>query len=186
MTIPFGDAVKAQITQTVLSTLLERGGYRVIRLGIEELFGEVKSRELEQYRALHLPLPLRYLPDLLVASLEASQTFLVEVKFRRRFDERSAHALCAQLERQRRYWPESYAVLMISEPFVANGHFHQDFIRVLPPGATRLLVHEHLDPKRRWQNLPPLQHVFRKFSASATHQALADFVTLALRSLAKL
>jgi hypothetical protein len=186
MTIPFGDTVKAQITQAVLSALLERGGYRVIRLGIEELFVEVKGQELEQYRALRLPAQLRYLPDLLVASLDATQALLVEVKFRRRFDDGSAHGLFAQLARQRRYWPESYAVLMISEPFRADAHFHQDYIRVLPPDATCQLIDKGLDPKQRWQRMPHLQNVFRNFSASAPRQALADFVTLALKSLAKL
>jgi hypothetical protein len=62
----------------------------------------------------------RYLPDLLVASLEVSQAFLVEVKFRRSFDERSARGMFAELQRQRQHWPESYAVLMISEPFLAK------------------------------------------------------------------
>ena len=105
MTIPFGDTVKAQLTQAVISSLLEAGGYRVIRLGIEELFREVKSIELEQYRAMNLPAQLRYLPDLLVTSTATNQACLVEVKFRRRFDDSSARALFEKLERQRRYWP---------------------------------------------------------------------------------
>ena len=42
MTMQFVNIVKAQITQTLLASLLERGNYRVTRLGIEELFGEIK------------------------------------------------------------------------------------------------------------------------------------------------
>jgi hypothetical protein len=34
--------------------LFERGGYRVTRLGIEELFGEIKHLDVEQYHALAL------------------------------------------------------------------------------------------------------------------------------------
>src|ERR1700680_674357 len=50
--IDFRDAVKAQITQAVLAALLERCGYRITRLGIEELFREVKFKELAQYREM--------------------------------------------------------------------------------------------------------------------------------------
>jgi len=61
MALQFVNIVKAQITQTLLSTLLIRGGYRVTRLGIEELFGEIKYLDLPTYMALNLPLQLRYL-----------------------------------------------------------------------------------------------------------------------------
>jgi hypothetical protein len=97
--IDFRDAIKAQIAQAVLAALLERCGYRITRLGIEELFREVKFKELAQYRELALP---------------------------------------AQL----------------------------------------LQV--------RWRRLSRLQHVFSAFSDSKSDRALADFVTLALKSLAKL
>jgi hypothetical protein len=184
--IEFRDTVKARITQSVLAALLERCGYRVTRLGIEELFGEVKFKELAQYRELKLPEQLRYLPDLLVVSREESQAFLVEVKFRRRFDERSARSLFEKIKRQRRYWPESYAVLMIAEPFVPRGRFHQDYIRVLPPHETRRLLDASLAPRQRWERMPRLQGVFKALAASGGNQALADFVTLALKSLAGL
>jgi len=49
------------VTQTLLKALLERGGYRVTRLGIEELFAEVKHLDLQQYLGLHLPLQLRFI-----------------------------------------------------------------------------------------------------------------------------
>jgi hypothetical protein len=186
MTIPFGDTVKAQLTQAVISSLLEAGGYRVIRLGIEELFREVKSIELEQYRAMNLPAQLRYLPDLLVTSTATNQACLVEVKFRRRFDDSSARALFEKLERQRRYWPDSHAVLTIAEPFAPDGRFHQDYIRVLPAHATRRLIDARREPRRRWKRLPHLWQVFRELPASTDHRALADCVSQALRTLAEL
>jgi hypothetical protein len=187
MAIEFRDTVKGQITQAVLTALLERCGYRVARLGIEELFGDVKWKERQQYQ--ELPRQLRYLPDLLVASISSpaeSRPMLVEVKFRRRFDERSARNLFEALRRQRRHWPDSHAVLMIAEPFWRKARFHQDFIRVLPPGQTPDLIDGTLDPRRRWERLPHLEHVFEAFCGSEANRALADFVTLALRSLAGL
>ncbi len=180
MAIDFRDAVKAQITQAVLAALLERCGYRITRLGIEELFGEVKFKELAQYREMALPEQLRCLPDLLVASAAENRALLVEVKYRRSFDERSAH------NRQRKHWPEAYAVLMIAEPFVIDGRFHQDYIRVLPPHATARLIDQSLPPKGRWRRMPRLHDVFKALSDSGGNRALADFVTHALKSLAGL
>ena len=184
--IDFRDAVKAQITQAVLAALLERCGYRITRLGIEELFGEVKFKELAQYREMALPEQLRCLPDLLVASPAENRALLVEVKYRRSFDERSAHSLFATLDRQRKHWPEAYAVLMIAEPFVIDGRFHQDYIRVLPPHATTRLIDQSLPPKGRWRRMPRLHDVFKALSDSGGNRALADFVTHALKSLASL
>ncbi len=186
MAIDFRDAVKAQITQAVLAALLERCGYRITRLGIEELFREVKFKELAQYRELALPEQLRCLPDLLVASPAENRALLVEVKYRRSFDERAAQGLFRAIARQRQHWPEAHAVLMISHPFGSGDRFHQDYIRVLPPHATARLIDSALPPKERWQSLPRLQHVFSAFSNSAGNRALADFVTLALKSLARL
>ena len=78
MALEFANVFKGVITQTTLAALFERGGYRVTRLGIEELFWEVKHNNLEQYLGLNLPLPLRYLPDPLVAELDMSNAFMVE------------------------------------------------------------------------------------------------------------
>lgn len=186
MAIDFRDAVKAQITQAVLAALLERCGYRITRLGIEELFREVKFKELAQYREMALPEQLRCLPDLLVASPAENRALLVEVKYRRSFGESSARSLFAALDRQRKHWPEAYAVLMISQPFMCGDKFHQDYIRVLPPHATARLIDRSLSPEERWRRIPRLQHVFSAFSDSEANRALADFVTHALKSLARL
>ncbi len=120
-----------------------------------------------QYQALKLPMALRHLPDLLVASQDVSEAFLVEVKFRRNFSETSARHLHDELRGQREHWPDSYAVLMIAKPFASGAHFHQDFIRLVPPDMTDHLVDERLNLESRWNTLKHIQHVFRKFRASA-------------------
>ena len=136
MALEFTDVVKGLITQTTLAALFERGGYRVTRLGIEELFGEIKHIELEQYKRLNLPLPLRFLPDLLVAELDMSNAYMVEVKYRRRFDPK---LLYMELSRQLNHWPQTHTVVMVSEPFIANASYHQDYIRVLTPNDLEVL-----------------------------------------------
>ena len=189
MPLQFTNIVKGQITQTILKALLERGGYRVTRLGIEEFFDEIKHLDLQQYLRLNLPRNLRYLPDLLVAELDMTNAFLVEVKFRRRFDKFSAKSLYDELSRQRKHWPQSYAVIMIAEPLVAGKEFHQDHIRVLKPDETDMLIDERLPLNDRWEKLQHLQRVFMRFNNPRyIHdvQASADSLTQTLQDLAKL
>lgn len=191
--LPFQDVLKSQLTQTALTALLQQSGYRVVRLGIEELFTDVKAQPLAQYRKLAFPLRLRCLPDLLVASpdggpdllSERPRAILVEVKYRRRFDDRTARALYHQLVRQRRHWPEAYAVVMLSEAFRVDASFHQDYIRVVPPGKSQKLIEEG-DARYRWEHLPMLQTVFRRIRASEAGQAMADRVAAAIRGLERL
>ena len=189
MPLDFTNIIKGRITETLLMALFERGGYRVTRLGIEELFAEVKHLDLAKYQALALPLQLRYLPDLLVVELELTNAFLVEVKFRKKFDESATVSLHAALSKQRQYWPQAYTVIMTSEPFVPEASFHQDYIRVLKPNETDLLIDQNLSTVQRWEKLHHLQRVFKRFNNSNyIHdvQQSADRLTQTLRDLANL
>lgn len=185
MTMQFVNIVKAQITQTLLTTLLERGGYRVTKLGIEELFGEIKYLDLPSYMSLNLPLQLRYLPDLLVSDKDTKKAYMVEVKFRKQFDESSAQNLYDELIDQRKYWPQSYAVIMIADPIWTDGKFHQDYIRIVEPDRTNWLIDDKLSVGKRWSKLAQIYHVFKDFDdGKLLHNA--DSITPALKQLANL
>jgi hypothetical protein len=182
----FKNLIKGQVTQSLLTTLLERAGYRVTRFGIEELFREVKYLDLQQYRRLNLSLHLRTLPDLLVAELDLSEAYLVEVKFRKAFTDQSARSLHSELTNQRKYWPDSYAVVMIANSFVRDGRFHQDYIRVVEPDNTDWLIEDRWSLEQRWDGLPHIQQVFKKFFQSLDNQQNADLITTTLKELSKL
>jgi hypothetical protein len=143
MPMNFASILKGRVAESVLIALLERSGYRVTRLGVEVLFDEVKHLDFPEYQRLNLPVQLRSLPDLLVADAEVEHAYLVEVKYRKRFDAETARELCDTLKRQREHWPEAYAVVMLAEPMVANGQFHQDYIRVLPLKESERLVNPY-------------------------------------------
>jgi hypothetical protein len=198
MAMQFSSVVKGRIAESLLITLLERMSYRVTRLGVEVLFDEVKHLDAGQYRALNLPPQLRTLPDLLVADAEIEHAYLVEVKLRRRFDQETARELCATLNEQHKYWPQAVAVVMLTEPMVEDGRFHQDYIRAFPLEARKNLVnpffdsqpHEGLRMQGIWDALPQLQQTFRYFYQSDDNlkrggkgQRLADYITTMLREL---
>ncbi len=79
------NVLRGHLAERILTILLERAGYRVTRLGIEELFDEIKCLDRECYLALELPEQLRSIPDLLVANADMTWAKLIEVKFRRSF-----------------------------------------------------------------------------------------------------
>ena len=200
----FKNLVKGQLTQSLVKVLLERAGYRVTRLGVEELFSEIKYLSMEQYLSLDLPLNLRDLPDLLVAEPDMQKVFLVEVKFRKEFNELSMDSLYSSLKKQREHWPNSYAVIMIAKPFVDGGRFHQDCIRVLWPGMTESLNRNGELNKQRfkraeesglpwnnpyeevWNFLPTVTTSFRLVEGMAGGFANADLITNTIKDLAKL
>lgn len=79
------NVLTGNLAQRIVTVLLERAGYRVTRLGVEELFDGVKGMDREQYLGLGLPKQLRTLPDLLVADPGVTWATLIEVKYRNAF-----------------------------------------------------------------------------------------------------
>jgi hypothetical protein len=205
MAIDFSNAIKAQITQGLIKTLFERAGYRVTRLGVEELFTEITYLDEAQYKALNLPLGLRFLPDLLVAEREMQHAYLLDGKYRREFTLQTMKSLHIELKRQREYWPASYAVIIIGTPFVKDRRFHQDYMRVLTPDRTNLLdigsgalrgvSKEEIEERGEkeggeliWDFIPRLT-IFEKFSHAGDtsgNARNADLITAAIKELKKL
>jgi hypothetical protein len=205
MAMAFTNVLKAQITQSVIKTLFERAGYRVTRLGVEELFIEVTHLDEAKYKALNLPLALRYLPDFLIAESDLSTAFLLEVKYRKIFNESTIQALRYELTQQREFWPDSYAVLLIADyPYPAS-HFHQHYIRIVPPSRTALLrpleAEEIARHQRRlasgelrrdceeiWEGLPMLTTLkrFRAIGDTGINLTNADVITTIIKALQNL
>jgi hypothetical protein len=202
--MPFSHVLRGRVAERILVTLLERGGFRVTRLGIEELFDEVKYLSMQEYLKLGLSKALRALPDLLVADAQISWAALVEVKYRRVFDAEAARELHATLTEQRMHCPEAYAAIIIAEPFVEGGRFHQDYIRMVEPGNTEALLWqpspvaksqrtERQNMQLTWERLPTILKLFRPAHFDSDTEeadrrgreflAGCDYVTAAIKEL---
>lgn len=199
----FASVLKGRLAERIVATLLERGGFRITRLGIEELFDEVKYLDKATYIALGLPDQLRSLPDFLVADPSVTWAKMLEVKFRRRFDDEVARDLHAALADQRVHWPQAWAIILIAEPFVEGGRFHQDYIRLLAPDDLQKLLarpprlqgeDDRHYAGRIWDGLPMLTKLFyqghgddeRSKKQAAEFWTGADFITAAIRDLRNL
>lgn len=199
----FASLLKGRLGERIIVSLLERGGFRVTRLGIEEIFDEIHYLPKDQYLALNLPPQLRALPDILITDTQVSWAAMIEIKFRRRFDAETVRELHWTLSKQREHWPQSWAVIMIAEPFVDNGRFHQDYIRMIGPDDLQKLVTPLSGPpvdderrrmERYWDRLPMLTKLFYHAHAddaagrelSQRFWAGADFITAAIKDLRNL
>lgn len=108
--------VKGSITQSLLKSLLADAGYRVVPLGVEEVVREVSNLDNNAYAALDLPNVLRRMPDFFVADRELSKTWLVEVKFRKEWNEDVHKVLGKQLRDQVKHWKPIYLIIFLGTP----------------------------------------------------------------------
>lgn len=179
-----GDLVseaKGQFAQMLISTLLEYAGYRVQRFGVEESVSEVKSAHLRREGPLALPQQLQCVPDFLVMNLASGMAGLVEVKFRRTLDARSADSLHRSLRHQAESWPDTVAVLVVAEPPDGSGGRYQDYIRILTSDEYDLLL-QGGSSARIWSQLRTLGSMFPMVHEVGNFHADADRLIPAIRA----
>jgi hypothetical protein len=116
----FENRLKGSITQTLVGTLLEDVSYRVVPLGIEEVIREVSCLSGSEYSKLNLSDSLRKLPDFFIAKKDLSQSWLVEVKYRRKWDESTKAELEEKLKAQAQIWAPLYLILFVKEKARTN------------------------------------------------------------------
>jgi len=180
----FDDLLKGQVTQAILQSVLERVGYRVRRLGVEELIPEVRENGESPIYG-NLPEGLRFLPDFLVIDPDLGDVHLTEVKFRREVSDVALKSLVSEMARRRLCWPQTETVVMVAGAPNGRG-FHQDHIRVITADDWQKLEATDQSPPVRWERLPQLQTVYRRLHGSFDNQQIADSVTRPLRDLSKI
>jgi hypothetical protein len=151
---------KGRFAETIISTLLEHAGYRVLRLGVEEVVSEVKAGVARGERTLQLPDQLRTAPDFLVVDPATGECTLLEVKFRGTFDDRVATGLHAVLTRQATYWPEAVTAIVCADPPGSSKATDvRGFIGCLRATDLDRLIETH-DHFTKWQRLRTLGGIF--------------------------
>ena len=111
----FNNQVKATVTQSLIKILFKDAGYIIVPLGIEEMIREVQTIPPFIYNTMGLSQTLRSLPDFLVALPDYEKAFLVEVKYRARWNtsvkQRLENALIGQVQ----LWQPVYLILFLGE-----------------------------------------------------------------------
>jgi hypothetical protein len=132
----FTSKLKGQITQSLIECLLVDAGLQVVPLGIEQVIREVKSLSKERYLAAGISPALRRLPDFFIANADMSQTWLLEVKYRRQWNEETRAALFNSLRAQVKMWQPLYLAVFLGETD-HNPNWPNSYLRML-----RLVIHE--------------------------------------------
>lgn len=154
-------SLKGKTTETLANIIFERGGYRVARVGIEELFREVKVLNAEQYASLNLEPALRTIPDLIISDHNLSVAFQVEIKFRSVLDFESRRLLASIVDRQRMHWPNTHYIIFVGRsPRGLRSKYFQDYVKVITPNIDTIKMREFCVDSKFWDGLPTVQEVF--------------------------
>ncbi|PZV08631.1 MAG: hypothetical protein DCF32_04385 [Leptolyngbya sp.] len=100
----YRNRLKGAVTQALKKSLLIDAGYHVVPLGIEDVIREVNLLDKKNYLGWNLPAPLRKMPDFFVVDKDYKRHYLVEVKYRRVWDEAAFKRLYQGLLEQVRCW----------------------------------------------------------------------------------
>ncbi len=130
MSLDFINRIKGTVTQTLLRNLLSDAGYRVVPLGVEEVLRELADISEEQYKQLNLALPLRKLPDFFVSNLGFTQSWLVEAKYRKSWNEQVRAELHGKLFAQVETWQPLILLIVLGES-PDGGDWTCSFIRTV-------------------------------------------------------
>lgn len=123
--------LKGGVSQVLVKCLLEDAGYRIVPLGVENIVREVAVLNPTQYKALQLPNELRTLPDFFVADTELTQGWLVEVKYRKHWDDATRERLGASLQEQVKIWQPLHVIIFLGNSTNESYSVPSYFIRVV-------------------------------------------------------
>lgn len=112
----YSSRLKGGITQTLIKSMLTDAGYKVVPLGVEEVIREVTTLDHVKYKQLNLPEVLRKMPDFFVSDSESTKCWLVEVKYRKKWEPTVKKKLGEALKNQARLWGSIYVIILLGTP----------------------------------------------------------------------
>lgn len=70
--------------------------------------------------------------------------------------------------------------MIIAEPFVKDGTYHRDYMRVVQPNETDKLIESGLSAEAKWNSFGALNKVFRHPEGPTAGTPMADSITSVL------
>ena len=174
----FDSRIKGSVTQALLKSLFEGSGYMIVPLGVEEVIRELTILDSDAYKNLKLPKNLRCIPDFFVANDEMSETWLVELKFRKQWNDDVRKSLSSQLRNQAEHWGPFHLLLFLGESCKKYDYKPSGWFGVarLDYRESELVLLKNNDSVRckwkdvKWDDLYRIQDVFDKINAKENWQ----------------
>jgi hypothetical protein len=187
----FENRLKGTVTQTLVKALLEGARYRTIALGVEEVIREVSVLSEPEYRDLALPTVLKRMPDFFVADPGLSNAWLVEVKYRKKWNEATKRRLGDQILEQVKTWQPLFLTVFLGNSVRSGNDNPVHSIGVIKLiYKNRKIVCVKLDKNEtcldwndvRWSDFSRFQDVFKKVADQWESQTIMQALEI-LRSL---
>jgi len=173
-----------------MKSLLVDAGYHVVPLGIEEVIREVNFLNEKNYLAWNLPTPLRKMPDFFVIDKDYKKHYLVEVKYRKVWNETTFKALYKELLEQVSCWNTIFLLAVScssNNPNPIAEETPAQFLRCMvlevdgntlfiegKDPTTNNTISMYLDERRfpEWNYLYRVQEVFKNIADKHTEKTL--------------
>jgi hypothetical protein len=175
----FHHRLKGSITENLVKALLEDAGYRVVPLGIEAVVREVVALDAPEYAELKLPMPLRTLPDFLVTDKKLTTASLLEVKYRKAWNQNSIDELEPILLEQAKHWQNFLVMVFLGKKFgdldtpanrccVFPIRFEDDQLKYVSRYNNTLYPWKHAN----WQYGHKVSQIFRALDSTAADKTI--------------
>lgn len=146
----FKNRIKGSITQTLVKALLQDAGYHIISLGVEEVIREVAALPLSEYKQLELPHVLRKMPDFFVSDQYVERAWLVEVKYRKEWNDRTRTKLGKDIYEQVKSWSPLFLIIFLGTSTKPNNENPANSIGVIK------LEYDNGKIVHKWEKRKPL------------------------------
>lgn len=177
----FENRLKGTVTQTLVKALLEDAGYRTIPLGVEEVIREVSVLSADEYRDLELPTVLRKMPGFFVAEPNLSNAWLVEVKYRKEWNDEARRRLGNQIREQVEAWQPLFLTVFLGNSIRPGNNNPVHSIGVIKltyeRGRIVCIMPDKEETRKYWSNVTwddfsRFQDVFREVTSQWKSQTI--------------
>ncbi len=132
----YNNRIKGWTTQTIARVLFEDAGYLVIPYGIEEIYKEFMKSD----KRFIVPESVKKSPDFMLITPDRGKMFLLEVKYRCHWDEKTKQSVGEELKKQVTAFGDIYFIVCVGDPYHNRPRTHpendptEDYIKVIKIG----------------------------------------------------
>lgn len=157
----FTSFFRGHTVESIFENLLSHAGYTIVPFGIEKTIREVRTFNREDYLSMveNTNKTLRYMPDFFVLDNENKKGWLVEVKYRKDFEDNDRQSFIKEVNDNYKNWRPFILLLAVGNP---PQEWDTEKIKIKLIRA--FVINEDIDKDFFIKNTKRIQEVFTKLS----------------------